>query len=90
MDVDEPFHNLHCFVVKEWKSNWNDVDWLACLFLQPTHLKKGQFKRYGKSTFSAKEYNFKSYDLKGRRIQNQEWLEFEEYGSDRKYIISII
>jgi hypothetical protein len=94
-DADEPYRNLHCLVLKDEGKEPTvaaaaDRSWtLSGLLIQPTGLKKGEFKRYGKYEFGGQIYKlFARNDLKN--VRNEEWLEYKRVGEDGKYIVSII
>jgi hypothetical protein len=93
-DADEPYRNLHYLVMKDEGKEPTvaaAAPWFwtrSCLLIQPTGLKKGQFKRYGKYEFGGQCYRLSAReDLKN--VRNEEWLEFESVGEDGKYIVSI-
>ena len=83
-DVDGPPRSLHCLPVQTLA----DVEppLFACLILQPTALKKGEFRRWGLIELDPEKYGIQQWN----HIQNDEWFEFEEHDGTGKYTITII
>jgi hypothetical protein len=85
---DEPYHALHCLVIEAGDA-FRLHQILDCLLIQPTGLRKGEFRRFGVYSFWSQDYKISSLnDIKNAR--NEEWLEYESEGEDGKYIVSII
>jgi hypothetical protein len=89
-DADEPFLNMHCLIVfgDDYPPTKN-TPYFHSVLIQPTGVKKGQFRRYGIYGFLGEEFKLLSLDdLKN--VQNEEWLEYESVGEDGKCIVSIV
>jgi hypothetical protein len=85
---DEPYNALHCLVI-EAGDTFRLHQILDCLLIQPTGLKKGEFRRFGVYNFWSHDHRISSLnDIKNAR--NEEWLEYESVGEEGKYIVSII
>jgi hypothetical protein len=88
-DVDKSVRNLHCLMMLDWDRGSEEKWMLACLLIQPTGAKRGQFRRYGRVILSGKNNNLRHLsDL--QNAQNEEQLEFESVGEDGKYIVTIV
>ena len=83
IDIDVKGEQIHVLPLRWLNSKRQKLD---CLLLQPTGLKKGQFKRYGRLDLECEKYEIESLD----HVINESWIEFEEDLGNGRYTISIV
>jgi len=87
-DVESSSQRLHCLPIRGRHM------YMTCMLLEPTGSKKGQFQRYGMMYWFTNDHNIVPLEEDNivplEKVQNEEWLEFEEHVGKGQYIISII
>jgi hypothetical protein len=86
-DFDESGQDLHCIPIQRVTIPFDTSDNLfGCILLQPTGLKKGQFRRYGWMCLDCDYFKIETWE----NIQSEEWLEFEERNLNGVSTITVI
>ena len=89
-DLEGEALNLHCMPIQilggsRIPSLKSDRQF-HCLLLQPTTLRRGQFRRYGTMYLDMQAHSIKEWN----NIQNGQWFQFEEHDGNGMDTITII
>ncbi|KAG0645597.1 hypothetical protein D0Z07_8631 [Hyphodiscus hymeniophilus] len=88
LDVEQAYQTLHYLPLIPFgqELDFTTADCYLGLLLEPTHSKKGQFRRCGTLQVSASSHGLHGW----KSIINETWHESEENRGDGKYVLTIV